>query len=59
MGGTWNETQNQKIILIGNNSMDSPLDGSHYNITLGHYVLTNITTGDSNIGIGWAVLSRT
>ena len=59
MGGTWANAKSENNIAIGNNSLDAALNGAHYNMALGHYVHSNLTEGNSNIGIGWAVRNIT
>ena len=48
MGGTWANAKSENNIAIGNNTMDGALNTANYNMALGHYVLTNLTEGNSN-----------
>ena len=51
-GGTWEDTASQKNVAIGNESMDSALDGADDNTSVGYRSGSALTTGDNNVFFG-------
>jgi len=53
-GGTWTNVASNYNVAIGNYAMESALNGALNNTALGHYTLSDLTTGDSNTAFGYA-----
>ena len=50
--GTWTYSESSENVAIGSKTMDANLDGSNFNVAVGHQSLTDLTSGGYNTCLG-------